>query len=384
MSLFNKKNINDESQINVKRVNEVISLSKKVLNAIYVILIAVGIYLVTRLSKEWKIFDFILTILRVVSPLFIGLVTAWLLNPVVKWFKDRGLKRIWGSIITYVILIGIIALFLGTLIPLFSNQINDFAASIPGIFKIIESWANDIFNTLEGIGALDVEAIKNDFYSSVSNIGTNLTTELPAMTVTFVKGLLSSVTNILVGLIIGFYISISFENPDGVIAVLPKNMRELTKEILDEMEKSLRNFVTGALLDALFVFFISSLCLWLVGLKAPLLFGFFCGLTNMIPYAGPYIGGIPAVIVGFSQNPTTGLFTLAVLAIIQTLEGNFIQPLIMSKTTSLHPVTIILGLLIFGHFWGIIGMFISTPVIACVKALALLLNKKYDIIKIEE
>ena len=85
------------------------------------------------------------------------------------------------------------------------------------------------------------------------------------------------------------------------------------------------------------IFVVSSLGLWIVGLKAPLLFGLFCGLTNVIPYAGPYIGGAPAVIVGFSQSPTIGILTLVVIAVIQFLEGNFLQPVIMAKSTKLHP-----------------------------------------------
>ena len=126
---------------------------------------------------------------------------------------------------------------------------------------------------------------------------------------------------------------------------------------------------------------ISSIGLWFVGLKAPLLFGLFCGITNIIPYLGPYLGGIPAVIVGFTQSTTIGILTLVVIAVIQLLEGNLLQPLILSKTTKLHPITIILGLLIFGYFFNIVGMIISTPIIAALKAVVLYFDKKYDILK---
>ena len=141
--------------------------------------------------------------------------------------------------------------------------------------------------------------------------------------------------------------------------------------------------ISGALIDSTLVFIISALCLWMVGLKAPLLFGLFCGITNVIPYAGPYIGGAPAVIVGFSQGMTTGLLTLLVIAIIQFIEGNFFQPVIMSKTTKLHPVTIMLGLLVFGYFWGIIGMVISTPIIAALKALFIYFENKYNFLNFD-
>ena len=161
---------------------------------------------------------------------------------------------------------------------------------------------------------------------------------------------------------------------------MPEIAKEDTKNVVDEVNKSLRKFVQGALIDSTLVFIVSTLCFWLVGLKAPILFGLFCGITNVIPYAGPYIGGIPAVIVAFAQNPTVGILTLIIIAIIQFIEGNFFQPVIMSKTTKLHPVTIMLGLLIFGYFWGIIGMVISTPLIAGAKAIFVYFDNKYDLL----
>ena len=79
-----------------------------------------------------------------------------------------------------------------------------------------------------------------------------------------------------------------------------------------------------------------------------------------------------------------GILTLVVIIVVQFLEGNFLQPLIMSKTVKLHPVTVILGLLVFGHFWGILGMIISTPLIASVKAIINFFDDKYDFLKLKE
>ena len=142
----------------------------------------------------------------------------------------------------------------------------------------------------------------------------------------------------------------------------------------------LRRFVRGSLLSALIIFLISSLGFACVGLKAPLLFGFICGLTNMIPYVGPYLGGAPAVLVGFTEGPIVGILILAIIVVVQLLEGNLLQPIIMSKSTKLHPVTIMLGLLVFGHFFGIIGMLLSTPIIAVSKTLFNYFDEKYDLL----
>ena len=224
--------------------------------------------------------------------------------------------------------------------------------------------------------------MKTEVFNKIGEIGTSLTSNLPIITVNAIKSIFSGLGTIVIGLVIGFYLLLSFDNAtDTIVTLLPEKLQKDTKVLANEINTSLRNFVTGALLDALFVFIITSIGFALVGLKAPLLFGLFCGITNVIPFAGPYIGGIPAVIVGFSQGLPTGIFTLIVIVVVQFFEGNFLQALIMSKTTKLHPVTIMLGLLIFAHFWGIIGMVVSTPIIASLKAIIMFLDEKYDILK---
>ena len=219
---FNRLKNSDETQVNIRKVNEVVTLSKKVLGVLYVILIAIGVFLATKIFQEWKIFDFLLTVLGILSPLFIGLFVAWLLTPIVKWLQKKGIKKIWAVVMTYVVLLGILSILLGSIIPLLSNQINDFASSIPAIFDIIEEWSNNLFRGLENIKSLDVESIKTDFYKGINNFGTDLTTSLPAMTVGLVKGIFASITNIVVGLIIGFYILVSFDGPNALITLLPK------------------------------------------------------------------------------------------------------------------------------------------------------------------
>ena len=163
----------------------------------------------------------------------------------------------------------------------------------------------------------------------------------------------------------------------SLIDFIPNKYRENIKELFISINSSLRSYVNGALIDALVVFLVSSLAFFIIGLKSPLLFGIFCGITNVIPYVGPYIGGAPAVIVGFSQSPAIGIATLIAVFIIQMIEGNVLQTLIISKATKLHPVTIIIGLLIFGHFFGIVGMLLSTPIIGVLKVIFQFFEKKY-------
>ena len=379
--MFGKKKNND-NEIDHHKLNDLISLSRNVVKILYVLLIVLGIYAIIMLAKEIEIFSFLLVILKIISPLFIGFAIAWLFDPLVKWLQKKGLRRSIGTIITYLIILGFIAIVMGGLIPLLSEQLNEFIRIIPDIIDGSKSVIDQMADKLSVVDGLDVAAFKKELFDKMVLFSTNLTSELPSMLVEFVKNFFSGLGSIIVGLVIGFYLLLSFNNVNETfITLLPKKFQRNTREIVYEVNSSLRRFVIGALLDALLIFIVSSIGFGLVGLEAPFLFALFCALTNIIPYAGPYIGGIPAVIVGFSQSPTVGILTLIIIVVVQFLEGNFIQPLVMSKTTKLHPITIMLGLLVFGHFWGILGMFVSTPIIASCKAIFTYFDDKYDIIK---
>ena len=115
-----------------------------------------------------------------------------------------------------------------------------------------------------------------------------------------------------------------------------------------------------------------------------MLFALICAITDIIPYFGPWIGGIPAAVVGFLISPLAGILTIVSIVVIQVLEGNLYQPLIMGHTMKLHPITIMLALLIFGHFFGIIGMIVATPATATLKVLFEFIDEKIEFInKIE-
>lgn len=382
--VFGRKKF-EEKEIDHKKLNELISLSRNVVKILYILLIVLGVYAIIMLTKEIRILHFIFVILKVISPLFIGFIIAWLFDPLVKWLQKKGIRRSIGTTITYLILLGFIALVMGGLIPLLSEQLNEFIKVIPNIIDNSRDLIDKFADKLSVIDGLDVYAFKKELFDKIVLFSTNLTSELPSMLVIFVRKFFSGMGSIIVGLVIGFYLLLGFNNVnDTLITLFPKKIQRNTKEIVYEVNFSLRRFVVGALLDALLIFIVSSIGFGIVGLKAPFLFALFCALTNIIPYAGPYIGGIPAVIVGFSQNATVGILSLVIIVVVQFLEGNFIQPMVMSKTTKLHPVTIMIGLLVFGHFWGIIGMFVSTPIIASCKAIFTYFDDKYNLINFSE
>lgn len=374
------KKIKNNKELDIEKVNEAVSLLDSILKIAYIFIIIVALFFIIRLFKELHIKSLIIVILKILAPLFIGLFIAWLFAPMVKKLQKKGIKRSLGTTIIYIVFLGLIGLLVGSILPILRDQINDFIQTLPSIFESVKEWISDILVKLSKIDGFNADVIKSNVFAKMEDFSTSLTTTLPDTAVNTVKVFVSGLGTFVIGLIIGFYLLMGFENAgELLITLLPKKYQKDAKELGDEVNNSLRKFINGALIDAFFVFVITSIAFVLVGLRAPLLFGLFCGITNVIPYAGPYIGGIPAVIVGFAKNPITGILTLISIVVIQFLEGNFMQPVIMSKTTKLHPVTIIVGLLIFGHFFGIIGMVISTPLIAVLKSIIVFIMGKLNI-----
>lgn len=372
--MFNKK-------IDFNKINEVTTLSSKVLRILYFLLVFLACYVVVIIFKETKIMYLLKTIFHILEPLFMGLVVAWLLDPFVVMLERRGIKRVFGAIIAYIILFVILFLILSSLIPILVSQVRDFMRSLPSIFNTIKVWVLSGFKLISNNDLVDVDKIKGDFFTYIEGFISDITVRMPRKFLSFVSSLFSGALKFLLGLIIGLFLIVNFDSSAKLFNFVPFKFRDGFIRVVDEINNSLRNYVKGALIDCSLIFVLSSIGLWICGLKSSILFGLFCGLTNIIPYAGPYIGGLPAVIVGFTQDFWTGIFVLIVIFVIQFFEGNFLQPFIMSKTTRLHPVTIILGLLVFGHFFGIIGMLVSTPALATLKIIFNFYNERYEFIK---
>lgn len=378
--MFRKRN---DKELDIGKINSLVLLGNKVFQILLVMLIVAGVYIGIKVLKELQIFPFILTILKLLLPLFIGLFIAWLLDPIVSKLKEKGIRRGFGTAICYIIFLGIVFLIVNALIPLLSEQINEFVSNtIPGVYDACRNWINNIFDKFNGIENFDANSMKLELFTKLESIATNLTSSLPAILVTFVTNLFSGVGTFAIGMIIGFYILLDFDKHIRLIySLVPNHLQKDAYTLVKVVDEPLKRFVIGAIIDCSVVFIISFIGFAIIGLKAPLLFGLFCGITNVIPYAGPYIGGAPAVLVAFSQGTPTGIAVLIFIAVVQALEGNLFQPLIMSKTTKLSPITIILGLLVFGHFFGIIGMVLATPIIGAVKGIISFFDSKYNFLR---
>ena len=361
--MFRKNNKIDE--LDYKAINKFFYTSNSLLNLAIILVIVLAILLATYLIKEWNILGIIGTILSVISPVFIGFVIAWLLDPLATKFSKK-MPRVLACILTYLIIFGGIILILVFTVPTFSSGISDIVSVVPDIVDNVQDFAGDF---LENLGdSKQIESYKDTLLTKIEEVGSNLVNTLPNTIWNFGRGFVSGATNIILGLMIGFYLLFDFRKFQGhLLSIIPKDWHKGAKDLMRRINGKLRSYVGGVLLIMLLVFITQSIGFSLAGLSAPFLFALFCAITDVIPYIGPWIGGAPAVIVGFAIDPMVGVFCLISVIVCQLLENNFYQPLIMGKAMKLHPVTIMLGLLLFNYFFGMIGMIVATPLIATIK-----------------
>lgn len=378
MGLFGNKRSSDK--IDYEKLNELISFSRNFMKIIFTVSIVALVVLITQIIKEWGILKIIGDVLSILSPFFIGIILAWLLDPFVSFLKKKGVKRGLGVTFVYIIVIAVLVLIGNILLPTLVNQINDMITSAPDTIKNITEELDLFIKFISKTYGLDAIVVKESVYEVINNLLQFITVDGPSILISVIKSIVSGGIDFVLGFLIGFYMLLDFDGVKRQMADwVPTRHKEEVNELTSQLNALLKNYVYGTLFVMFILFICQSIGMTIAGMQAPMVFALFCAITNIIPYLGPYIGGAPAVIVGFIISPQVGIGVLISVVVCQLLESYLLTPVIQSKTMKLHPVTIIIGLLLFSHFFGIIGMLFATPVIACGKVIINFFIKKYDL-----
>ena len=368
-----------ERKISTKKINQLVALGNKIGKILYILFIILLVYVITLIFREWKILSIIGKIFAVMSPLFIGWFIAWVLNPTVKRLQKKGVKRGLAVTIAYLIMILVVAAIVWFTIPSLGTQISDIVSAVPEIANDVKSWIDNLFAKLSDLSLENRDTVKASFLLRIESLSESIQKSLPETAVNIVSSLASGIGKIVMSLILGFYILYDFDKvSSGFINLFPKKTRKDIGELIGKLNDTLYSFVSGTLWLSLLLFVVSVIGFSIIGLNAPVLIAFICVITNLIPYIGPYLGAAVAGAIGFAESPVVGVLTLVFILVTQTLEGEILHPIVMSKKMNLNPITIIISLLIFEYLFGIIGMVIATPVVAILKIIYQFLDEKFD------
>lgn len=353
------------------------------LTAVAVIVIALVISLI--FSKLGPIATAISTIISTVSSVLYGVVMAFLMAPVYdrigiwvgeilsslfpKWKKSDKYAKMIATLACLVILILVVFTLIMMIIPELVNSITNVISYAPSGAENLEAWLKDILNKNPNLEKLIIGNYL-DISERLSDIAT--TTVLPNVN-TYIKNLSSGVINalgVVVNIIIGLMVMMYLLNMKTTLASQAKKIVyavagvKIGNEIVTEaryIKNMFEKFIVGKIIDSIIIGIINYVFMAIIHMPYALLISVVVGVTNVIPFFGPFIGAIPSIILLLLISPFTALQFAVWILVLQQVDGNIIGPKILGQTTGLPSFWVLFSILLFGGLFGIVGMIIAVP-----------------------
>lgn len=340
----------------------------------------VWFFIVAMLIFVLQQVDFILNpIVAILTALFMPLLIAgflyYLLNPLVKMLERVKLKRTYGVVLVMLVLLGTVIFTLLLGIPMIIDQTSALIAGIPDFINQLEVYAIRLAEE-PWMQQVDFDSILMNMENWLRDVGTGLLNSF----MTSVGGAFQMVTEvafltITVPVILFYMLHDGKKFPGFVESISPEQYKKNIKELLLQIDATISSYISGKGLASLVVGGMLFILYSIIGLPSAFVLSVFAAITNFIPYVGPFIGAAPAVIVGLIESPTRAILAAVSVLIAQQLDGNFLTPLFVGKSLSIHPLTVILVLLASANIAGLIGMLIGVPLFAILKTIVVYLVK---------
>ena len=296
--------------------------------------------------------------------LLICLLLALILSPLVDYLQSYVLSRTLAIVLVYVV-IGVLMYYaIMLIIPNVTEQADSLKTNYKELqvsekINIVEKW---IEKNVPYVKKGDVtKEVENTFKSSFTKVQDLIT------------GVVSTAFLIIIIPFITFFILRDRQKiKNGFIALVPNKYFEMSVNIMDKIEKQLSKYVRAWLLDALFMGIMIFLGLTILGINNSIIIGMLAGVGHLIPYAGPLIGGIPAILISIIQFGDFHMVLpiIIMVAVIYVVDNTIFQPYIFSKTTDMNPITIIALILVGNEILGAFGALIAIPIATILKVSA--------------
>ena len=356
--------------------------------SIYTIAVILIGCVIFRFITQWSNTSKLISQLwEILFPFFMGFLIAYILNPVVAFFqrnvsikllkkKSANAQRGLAILISYLVMVGFIIVCLRFIIPQLYDSIRELSLMIPDIYKsimsIFEHYRENSTDMFPGQIADMIETkTLPKLFELTNNLLTNIVPMLYEASMSFAKGLF----NLFIAFIVSIYMTIDkfiLKNAGKrlVLAIFNENFSYRVLRTLKDCHNIFSGFIIGKSIDSLIIGLLAFVAMTILKLPYTVLISVIIGVTNMIPYFGPFIGGFPAVLVALM---TGDLFhALAVLVFVfalQQFDGLFLGPKILGDVVGISPFWVLLSITVFGHFFGFIGMFLGVPMICVIRML---------------
>src|SRR5215203_1451361 len=308
---------------------------------------------------------FFYRISSVVLAFLLTILLSIILAAPVNYLARRGWPRTWGVLGVVAVLAGVLWLFGLALVPAVETQSREFANAFPTLLDEALTLANQA-QSFFGLGTqigLDPR--------SLSEVGREFLTGSTVSTAAGVGLTLATVLSLGVVVFISTIYLVIRPAPwvDGFVSLFPAGWRPRTREVLEAMYHTVQRWFLGQLTAMTFIAVFWAISLSIIGVPFALLIGIFSGLVSFVPYLGATISVVVPILLALVSDPFTVIWVVLAFIIIQQIEGNLLQPIVMSRAVDLHPALVVFAILIMGTLFGLIGVFLAVPLVAAVQVL---------------
>ncbi|MBZ0142445.1 MAG: AI-2E family transporter [Rhodocyclaceae bacterium] len=310
---------------------------------------------------------------RMLLPLLLGLVLAYILDPAVSWFEHRGRSRTLGTIFVFAGALVALTGFLFLVVPVINHQLVEVRQRFPQYRERIEERLLPVLEQAREAHPIQYEALQVRLRSIIEEKWP----ELVKSAFGWLGGIFSSALGLLLFLldlifvpVFAFYLLVDFPKlKRGVRDLVPRPFRDITRERVSEVNEAVSSFLRGQLTIAVILAAINGIGLTIIGVPMGLLLGIVAGFANMIPYMGVVVGLGPALLLCWIEHQSLGrlIAVAAVFAGAQMLEGTVLSPKILSKSVKIHPVWVLLSIIVGGRLFGLVGMLVAVPTAAAIQ-----------------
>ncbi|WP_312641755.1 AI-2E family transporter [Hydrogenoanaerobacterium sp.] len=360
--------------------------------AIYSFLVIVASILFFTILQNFSGFsNYASKILTLLTPFIYGFVIAYILNPILRMFdrkllpwmtKDRikpKHRRMLSILLTYVVAILFLIVFFSFVIPEIVTSLTGIVTKFPDYLKTAEQWIAEIFTAVEawGINDINIQKILQTVLLSFDEWlekGYQIIKESLPMLLNTTKQLADGIMNIILGIIISVYLLMSKEKffaqfKKALYALLPAKSVERSVYIAHKSHVTFSGFINGKLLDSLIIGILCFIGMTLLKMPNVMLISVIVGVTNVIPYFGPFIGAIPGALIILLTDPAKTIWFLIFILALQQFDGNILGPKILGETTGISAFWVIFAIVVFSGLLGVLGMFIGVPLFAVIYTL---------------
>lgn len=332
-----------------------------------------------------ELFGIVKLIMDIVAPFLYGAVFAYILAPLCNRFEllfaklfrkptKSTLCSVLSITLTLFLAVAVISVLIVLVIPQVWDSIVNIANAFPGYLKTANEWLHAKFEDEPAIQeywddlyvtavSRVTEWLKSDLFSTVGAIIDGISTHVFAF--------FAALKNFFLGLLISAYFlgsrkKFALQSKMILYSLLPEKAASMIEEEVRYIDRMFNGFLVGKLLDSLIIGLLCFIGTSILRFRSALLISVIVGVTNIIPFFGPFIGAIPCALLLLFQNPLHCLYFLIFIVVLQQLDGNFIGPKILGNTTGLSSFWVLFSILLFGGLWGIFGMIVGVPLFAVV------------------